>query len=305
MAFGLASALSFAYLPFIKLSRPAADRLPHAAARHHQGPAAQRWPRASASRPSARREAGRRASTRCSPRASWSACRPRCTGCRTSRPTCAFTSTRTTCWSTASEGDDYLVSDPVVENAVRCAARRPASARASPRACSRRRACCTTRTRSTGDAGLGATRAQAPSARPRAPCCAPVPIVGVRGMRMLAQQGRAAAARRRRDTARLYIGHIVRMQEEIGTGGAGFRFIYAAFLQELARDNRLRRARRVRRRGWWRSATAGASSRSRRRAWSRAATRSTRRRSRRSCARTPTRRSLLPRPRAVAERAWA
>jgi hypothetical protein len=31
-----------------------------------------------------------------------------------------------------------------------------------------------------------------------------------------------------------YIGHIVRMQEEIGTGGAGFRFLYASFLQEAA-----------------------------------------------------------------------
>jgi hypothetical protein len=27
---------------------------------------------------------------------------------------------------------------------------------------------------------------------------------------------------------------IVRMQEEVGTGGAGFRFMYAAFLQETA-----------------------------------------------------------------------
>ena len=33
--------------------------------------------------------------------------------------------------------------------------------------------------------------------------------------------------------ARLYVGNIVRMQEEIGTGGAGFRFLYSAFLQEL------------------------------------------------------------------------
>jgi hypothetical protein len=31
-----------------------------------------------------------------------------------------------------------------------------------------------------------------------------------------------------------FIGHVVRMQEEIGTGGAGFRFIYAGFLQEAA-----------------------------------------------------------------------
>ncbi|OFX75384.1 MAG: peptidase [Bacteroidetes bacterium GWE2_29_8] len=32
-----------------------------------------------------------------------------------------------------------------------------------------------------------------------------------------------------------YLGHIVRMQEEIGTGGGGFRFIYAAFLEESAK----------------------------------------------------------------------
>jgi hypothetical protein len=31
---------------------------------------------------------------------------------------------------------------------------------------------------------------------------------------------------------RLYLTHIVRMQEEIGTGGTGFRFMYASFLQE-------------------------------------------------------------------------
>ena len=34
--------------------------------------------------------------------------------------------------------------------------------------------------------------------------------------------------------ATLFLGNIVRMQEEIGTGGAGFRFIFAAFLQEAA-----------------------------------------------------------------------
>ena len=33
---------------------------------------------------------------------------------------------------------------------------------------------------------------------------------------------------------KLFLGHIVRMQEEIGTGGGGFRFMYAAFLQEAS-----------------------------------------------------------------------
>jgi hypothetical protein len=34
------------------------------------------------------------------------------------------------------------------------------------------------------------------------------------------------------ETAKLYLAQMVRMQEEIGTGGGGFRYIYAAFLQE-------------------------------------------------------------------------
>ena len=33
-------------------------------------------------------------------------------------------------------------------------------------------------------------------------------------------------------TAGLYLAQLVRMQEEIGTGGGGFRFMYAAFLQQ-------------------------------------------------------------------------
>ncbi|MBC7553696.1 MAG: BtrH N-terminal domain-containing protein [Taibaiella sp.] len=41
--------------------------------------------------------------------------------------------------------------------------------------------------------------------------------------------------------AALYLGNVIRMQEEIGTGGAGFRYLYAAFLQEagihLRRDD--------------------------------------------------------------------
>jgi hypothetical protein len=61
---------------------------------------------------------------------------------------------------------------------------------------------------------------------------APVPIAGVRGMRMLANKLQRLPAGDAHTVA--FIGHMVRMQEEIGTGGAGFRFIYAAFLQEAA-----------------------------------------------------------------------
>ncbi len=61
----------------------------------------------------------------------------------------------------------------------------------------------------------------------------PVPIAGVHGMRLLAKNI-SKLEKADQHYAQLFMGHIVRMQEEIGTGGAGFRFIYAAFLQESA-----------------------------------------------------------------------
>jgi hypothetical protein len=61
---------------------------------------------------------------------------------------------------------------------------------------------------------------------------APIPIIGVRGIRMLANKVAKLDPATRASS--LFVGHIIRMQEEIGTGGAGFRFLYAAFLQETA-----------------------------------------------------------------------
>ncbi|HXF46793.1 MAG TPA: BtrH N-terminal domain-containing protein [Burkholderiaceae bacterium] len=62
-----------------------------------------------------------------------------------------------------------------------------------------------------------------------------LPFVGVHGIRYLARKVQQVAAQAPRDYARRFVGHIVRMQEEIGTGGGGFRFLYAAFLQEAGR----------------------------------------------------------------------
>lgn len=60
----------------------------------------------------------------------------------------------------------------------------------------------------------------------------PFPYAGVKGMKKLAKK---IATLKREDNHRFlknYLTHIVRMQEEIGTGGGGFRFLYAAFLTE-------------------------------------------------------------------------
>ncbi len=61
---------------------------------------------------------------------------------------------------------------------------------------------------------------------------APVPIVGVKAMRWVAKNIRKWPKKLGTKKANHYLGQIVRMQEEIGTGGGGFRYIYAAFLQE-------------------------------------------------------------------------
>ncbi len=62
----------------------------------------------------------------------------------------------------------------------------------------------------------------------------PVPYVGCPGIRLLARRVLKLPAQKDLEYTRRFIGHIVRMQEEIGTGGAGFRFLYAAFLQECS-----------------------------------------------------------------------
>ena len=128
-------------------------------------------------------------------------------------------------------GDDYLISDPVTDHTVTC----PADALRRARFAK----------------GVFAPRGLLyyPEFVPSAPDLAravpfairttakrmvdiPVPLFGVRGIRFLARQMEGWPARYGMKQANALVGHVVRMQEEIGTGGAGFRFMYAAFLQE-------------------------------------------------------------------------
>jgi len=62
----------------------------------------------------------------------------------------------------------------------------------------------------------------------------PGPIAGVDGINYTARQIRKWRDKLGPRKAGLYLGQIVRMQEEIGTGGGGFRFLYAAFLEQAA-----------------------------------------------------------------------
>jgi hypothetical protein len=60
----------------------------------------------------------------------------------------------------------------------------------------------------------------------------PGPLAGVSGIRFTARRIKKWRDSMGLRQAGLYLAQLVRMQEEIGTGGGGFRYIYAAFLQE-------------------------------------------------------------------------
>ena len=60
----------------------------------------------------------------------------------------------------------------------------------------------------------------------------PFPFAGIKGMRRLAKKIVTLQNNKDERYIKNFLTHIVRMQEEIGTGGGGFRFLYAAFLQE-------------------------------------------------------------------------
>jgi hypothetical protein len=62
----------------------------------------------------------------------------------------------------------------------------------------------------------------------------PINMFGVKGIRFMSRKVRNYPDKLGPKKAALFTGQIVRAQEEIGTGGAGFRFMYAAFLQEAS-----------------------------------------------------------------------
>lgn len=63
---------------------------------------------------------------------------------------------------------------------------------------------------------------------------APVPLIGVKAIRWVSRSIPKWADKKGAKTTNHYLGQLIRMQEEIGTGGGGFRYIYGAFLHEAS-----------------------------------------------------------------------
>ncbi len=132
------------------------------------------------------------------------------------------------------EGDEYLVSDPVMDGTTRIhrtALMRARFAKGMPNTSGRMYF----PTHVPSDADLRAAALKGLRRTARDMSTTPLPMFGTKGIGYLAGKLRHYERRMGEKDARLALGNLIRMQEEIGTGGAGFRFIFAAFLMETAK----------------------------------------------------------------------
>ncbi|MEN8141261.1 MAG: BtrH N-terminal domain-containing protein [Thermodesulfobacteriota bacterium] len=128
------------------------------------------------------------------------------------------------------EGDDYLISDPVFPAPVRCPAADLARARFAPGPLAPKGRMYYLEKGGAPDveAGIGDGIRYVAKVMTRYPFF----LIGVRGIRFLSGRLAGWPERLGRKKADLHLGHVVRMQEEIGTGGGGFRFLFSDFLRE-------------------------------------------------------------------------
>ena len=229
MAFGLASGLAFAYLPIVKLSGMPliAYRMPP---KHLIKTLSKRLGARLNSRTFGNPEQGRRELDALLDQG-------RLAGLQSSvfwlpyfPPEMRFHFNAHNLLAYGRDGDEYLISDPVFEEPVRCASADLQKARFAKGALAAKGLMYWLDDvpleqdweKLIRQAVLGTTRILDGM---------PLPWIGIRGIQHLARQVEQLDPAQTKYN-RLYLTHIVRMQEEIGTGGAGFRFMYASFLQE-------------------------------------------------------------------------
>lgn len=132
-------------------------------------------------------------------------------------------------------GSDYLISDPVFEHPQRCAAADLQRARFAKGALAAKGLMYTMQDFRQPENGELAAKIRQAIKKQARHMLAPLFFVGIKGMHHVAGKIQALSDHPDEAYRRLFLGHIVRMQEEIGTGGAGFRYLYAYFLEQAAR----------------------------------------------------------------------
>ena len=131
------------------------------------------------------------------------------------------------------EGEEYLISDPVFPGPERCHRRDLLKARFAKGALAPKGSMYYLEA-APRQVDLASAARRGIREVSRRMLHTPIPLIGIRGIRYLAGQVRKWPHKLGEQKALLYIGQLIRMQEELGTGGAGFRYMFAAFLQQAA-----------------------------------------------------------------------
>ena len=132
------------------------------------------------------------------------------------------------------EGDNYLVSDPVMENVTSLTRYELERVRFAKGALAPRGQIyypAVPQTTITDDQIRNAIKTGI-KRNVRDMLRIPGAIVGVKGIAYTGNKIKTWKDKLGNEKAGLYLAQLVRMQEEIGTGGGGFRYIYGAFLQQ-------------------------------------------------------------------------
>jgi hypothetical protein len=130
-------------------------------------------------------------------------------------------------------GDNYIISDPVFPDLVACPAKDLALARFAKGALAPKGSMY----RITGvpdKIDLKPALLTGLKGAAKSMVKTPVPFLGTRGIRFLGKCVERWPQKFGDEKTVLLLGQLIRMQEEIGTGGGGFRFMYSAFLQQAA-----------------------------------------------------------------------
>lgn len=132
-----------------------------------------------------------------------------------------------------SEGDDYLISDPVMENVTTLTKYELERVRFAKGALAPKgQLYYPANTVHVTDDQMRKAIRTGIKRNVRDMLYIPGPIAGVNGIAFTGKRIKKWKDKLGQQTAGLYLAQLVRMQEEIGTGGGGFRYIYGAFLQE-------------------------------------------------------------------------
>ena len=131
------------------------------------------------------------------------------------------------------EHDDYLLSDTVFEQVVRCASADLQRARFAKGPLAPKGLLYYLDEINTKPDLVAAVRTGIRMTTSRM-LGIPISYMGVKGIRTLSRALAGWPQKLGDNKAKSWLANVIRMQEEIGTGGAGFRFMYAAFLDEAA-----------------------------------------------------------------------